>query len=218
MVRPTIEYGSQVLTYQNHYLKSLNRVPKDLNILTNFEEKLEQFQTKALKTLIGSPKSTSPAIVRLFSGVEPLKSRLDMLKLRYFWKLTHLNDQSVARRILKYRREHFFITKNGFIHEIFNLCCKYNVIDFWHGKLKGLTNPTSFIKDKILSFSLKDDLSIGRKRSCAFTDIYLSNIFSYKKSYYLVEPFLEKYFFTSASASRDRKFQLKLSLKFHVEI
>ena len=101
---------------------------------------------------------------------------------------------------MKYRREHFFITKNGFIHEIFNLCCKYNVIDFWHGKLKGLTNPTSFIKDKILSFSLKNDLSIGRKRSCAFTDIYLANIFLYQKSYHLVEPFLDKDFFTSASA------------------
>ena len=123
-----------------------------------------------------------------------------MLKLRYFWKLTHVNDQSIAHRILKYRREHFFITKNGFIHEVFNLCCKYNVIDFWHGRLKGLTNPASFIKDKILAFSLKKDLTIGRNRSCAFTDIYLSNIFSYRKSYHLVEPFLENNFFTSASA------------------
>ena len=201
MARPIIlEYGSQVLTYRNHYLKSVqNSVPKDLNILTAWEEQLEHFQTKALKTLIGSPKSTSPAIVRLFSGVEALKSRLDMLKLRYFWKLTHVNDQSIAHRILIYRRENFFITKNVFLHEIFNLCCKYNVIDFWHGKLKGLTNPASFIKDKTLAFCLKNDLSIGRKRSCAFTDI-LSNIFSYQQSYHLVEPFLEKDFFTSASA------------------
>ena len=127
----------------------------------------------------------TPANVHLFSAVEPLKSRLDMLKLRYFWKLAHVNDESIARRILKYRRENFFISKNAFTHEIFNLCCKYNVIDFWHGKLKGLTNPASFIKDKILTFSLKKDLSIGRKRSCAFTDVYLSTIFSYQKSYHL---------------------------------
>ena len=100
----------------------------------------------------------------------------------------------------KYLREHFFITKNGFINGIFNVCCKYNVIDFWHGKLKGLTNPTSFIKDKILSFSLKNDLSIGRKRSCAFSDICLTNLFSYQKTYHLVEPFLKQDFFTSASA------------------
>ena len=67
-------------------------------------------------------------------------------------------------------------------------------------KLKGLTNPASFIKDKILTFSLKNDLSIGRNRSCAFTDIYLANIFSYQKSYHLVEPFFENNFFSSASA------------------
>ena len=74
------------------------------------------------------------------------------------------------------------------------------MIDFWHGKLKGLTNPASFIKDKILTFRLKNDLSIGRNRSCAFTDIYLANIFSYQKSYHLVEPFFENNFFSSASA------------------
>ena len=91
MVRPILEFGSQVLSYQNHYL-----------------EKLEQFQTKALKTLIGSPKSASPAIVRLFSGVEPLKSRLDLLKLRYFWKLVHSDDHSIAHRVFQHRREQFF--------------------------------------------------------------------------------------------------------------
>ena len=99
MVRPILEYGSQVLTYRKHYLKSSDHTPKDLCNLTIFEEKLEQFQTKALKTLIGSPKSSSPAIVRLFSEVEPLKSRLDMLKLRYFWKLVHSNDYSIAHRV-----------------------------------------------------------------------------------------------------------------------
>ena len=33
MVRPILEYGSQVLTYQNHYFKSLIRVPEDLSSL-----------------------------------------------------------------------------------------------------------------------------------------------------------------------------------------
>ena len=128
---------------------------RDLCSLTTFENKLEQSQTKALKTLNGCPKSSSPVIVRLFSGVEPLKCRLDMLKLRYFWKVAHTNDQSIAHRVFKHRKEQFSTTKYGFIHEAFNLCCKYDVIDFWHGKLKGLTNPASYIKKKIIAFSLK---------------------------------------------------------------
>ena len=73
------------------------------------------------------------------------------------------------------------------------------MIDFWHGKNQGL-KPNSYIKNKILAFSLKNDLNIGRKRSCAFTDIFLSNIFSYQKSYHLVKPYLEQDFFSSASA------------------
>ena len=190
MVRPILEYGSQVLSYQNHYLKSLSRPPKDLSCLTIFEEKLEQFQTKALKTLIGSPKSASPAIVRLFSGVEPLKSRLDMMKLRYFWMLLHSDDCSIAYSVFKHQREQIFITKNGFIHEVFN---------FWHGKIQGL-NPKSYIKNIILAFSLTNDLNMGRKRSFAFTDIFLANTFSQQKSYHLVELFLNHDFFSSASA------------------
>ena len=75
----------------------------------------------------------------------------------------------------------------------------YDVIGFWHGKTQGL-NPKSYIKNKILAFSLNNDLKIGRKRSCAFTDIFLTNIFSYQKSYHLVEPFTEQDFFPSATA------------------
>ena len=200
MVRPILEYGSQVLTYQKYFLKSSVDIPKCLNKLTVFEEKLEHLQTQALKTLIGCPKSTSPAIVRLFSGVEPLKSRLDMLKLRYFWKLTHLNDMSITSRVIKHRRQYFLSATNGFMNEVFNLCCKYDAIDIWNGKLNGLTNPPSYIKNKIMVFHLKNDLNIGRRRPCSFGDIYLSNIFSYQKSYHLVEPFLNQDFFPSASA------------------
>ena len=40
-----------------------------------------------------------------------------MLKLRYFWKLVHSDDYSIAHRVFQHRREQFFLTKNGFIHE-----------------------------------------------------------------------------------------------------
>ena len=49
-------------------------------------------------------------------------------------------------------------------------------------------------------FNLKNDLNVGRRRPCSFGDIYLSSIFSYQKSYHLVEPFLNQDFFPSASA------------------
>ena len=58
MVRPILEYGAQVLTYQKYCLQSSIDIPKSLNKLTAIENKLEHFQTQALKKLIGSPKST----------------------------------------------------------------------------------------------------------------------------------------------------------------
>ena len=152
---------------------------RHLHKLTIFEEKLEKLQTKALKTLIGCPKSTSPTIVRLFSGVEPFIFRFEILKLRYFWKLTHLKDRGITSIIFRHRRKQLLSTKNWFIHEVFNLCCKYEAIDIWQGKLKGLSNPASYIKNKVVNFNLRKDLEVGRRRPYAFRDIYLSNIFRY---------------------------------------
>ena len=129
---------------------------------------LEQFQNKALKILNGCLKSSSPVIFRLFSGVEPFKCRLDMLKLRYFWRVAHTNDQSIAHRVFKHRKEQFLTTKYGFIHEASNLWCKYDVIDFWYGNLKGLTNPSSHIKKKNYSFQLKERPRNWKKTSSRF--------------------------------------------------
>ena len=179
MVRPILEYGSQVITYHRYFLRpSIDRL-RHLHKLTIFEETLEKLQTKALKTIIGCPKSTSPTIVRLFSGVEPLICRFEILKLRYFWKLPHLKDRSITSIIFRHRRNQFLSTKNGFIHEVFNLCCKYDAIEILHGKLKGLSNPASYIKNKVVNFNLRKDLEVGRRRPYAFRDIYLSNIVRY---------------------------------------
>ena len=52
MVRPILEYGAQVLTYQKYYLKSSINTTESLNKLTVIENKLEHFQTQALKKLI----------------------------------------------------------------------------------------------------------------------------------------------------------------------
>ena len=107
MVRPILEYGSQVLTYRKYFLKSSTDKLKDLYKHTVFGKKLEHLQTKALKNLIRRSKSISPVIVRLFSVVEPLISRLDMLKLLYFWKLLQSNDQSINSLVFRHRKNTF---------------------------------------------------------------------------------------------------------------
>ena len=134
LVRPILEYGAQVLIYDHYYLKSNFVRSARLDREADFVKQLEQFQTKALKYLLGCPKSTSPTVVRLMSGIEPLSSRFDLLKLRYFWRISHGDENSIVFKVYKKQRKFFFSTRWGFIHEIFNLCCKYNVIAFWEGK------------------------------------------------------------------------------------
>ena len=134
------------------------------------------------------------------SGIEPLSSRFDLLKLRYFWRISHGDENNIAVKVYKKRRKIFFSTRIGFIHEIFNLCCKYNVIEFWHGKLPIGVNPNLFIKEKVKKYHLKRELQIGRNKSCAFSHIYLQNKFLYQEDFHLIQPFKTLNFFSSTRA------------------
>ena len=100
--RPILEYAAQVLLDQHYYLHSTMVKSRSLDEATDFVKKIEHFQTQALKYLLGCPKSSSPAIVRLFAGVEPMAGRLDLLRLRYFWKLYHSDTSNNAS--LSFRR------------------------------------------------------------------------------------------------------------------
>ena len=102
LVRPILEYCAQVLSYRKYFLKSI-RKPNDLDTPNFYTKELEKFQTQALKTLINCPRNISPAVVRLLTGVEPIACRLDILKLRYYWKVTQtlLVSFTILSRIRK---------------------------------------------------------------------------------------------------------------------
>ena len=147
-----------------------------------------------MKSLINAPKHSPPELVRLLCGVEPLESRFDLLKLRYFWKLTKVVKNNFARDILLYRKEHFLSCNRGFSHEVFTLCCKYNAVQIWHGALNSpnplkRVNPLRRIKQIVTSKILSSDLIKGRTRSCPFTHAYLANPFCYQKKYQLIDVF-----------------------------
>ena len=143
--------GAQVLLFYHYYLNPGKHRNRNLNKPGDFVEKIENFQNLALKNLLGCPKSSSPAVVRLFSGVEPMACRIDLLQLRYFWKILHSDENSIAYTVLKLRKKQFLATKNGFLHEIFNLCCKYDMINIWHGNQFFNISPKLFSKRKVLA-------------------------------------------------------------------
>ena len=109
-VRPILEYGAQVLLFYHHYIDPRKRRNRNLNKPADFVEKIEKFQNQALKNLLDCPKSSSPAVVRLFSGVEPMASRIDLLQLRYFLKISNSAENSIAFTVLKLRKKRFLAT------------------------------------------------------------------------------------------------------------
>ena len=85
------------------------------------------------------------------------------------------------------------------MHEYFNICCKYNILHYWHGVaaagldsnnvVSSIVNLLRRMKGTITSHHLSKDLEIGRTRNCSFSLLYLKNIFSYQKDYHLIPPF-----------------------------
>ena len=183
VIRPVLEYCGQTLSYGRYRQRALGAEPN------SFVRKLEHVQTQILKNLINCPRSTSPAIVRLFCGVEPLACRFDLLKLRYFWKTLKCRTDSITQKVLKYRKEKFLGFDKGFSHEVFNICSKYNLLHLWHGNEASYKNPLYAIKKIIVSQNLQKDLEIGKKKKCSFASIFLSNPKEYQKNYHLPEIF-----------------------------
>ena len=100
LVRPILEYASQVLSYRHYYFNVPGRHRK-ISEPTDFLLKLEQFQNRTLKRLIPCPKSTSCCLLRLVIGTISLAPHIDILKLRYFWKLTHTGLKGFRTRYLQ---------------------------------------------------------------------------------------------------------------------
>ena len=86
----------------------------DIVELTAHAKKLENFQTQSLKRLLNCPRHVPPAIVRLFAGVEPLTARLDMLKLRFFWRLSKTNKTPISKIANEFKESDFLVLVEDF--------------------------------------------------------------------------------------------------------
>ena len=193
-----------MLSYKRHFLNSSRR-PENINEPMFFLKDLEHLQTKSLKSLLRCPKNVSPSIVRLLAGVEPIACRIDILKLRYYWKTIHAIS-SIPKSIVCYRKSRLLCFNVGFTMEIFNLCCKVGHISFWHGIHRGNANlhrnvnPLNAIKRTVTRYYLCRDLSTAETKDCLFTTLYLSNRKSYSDRYFLANPFTSIGIFVNSSS------------------
>ena len=184
LVRPMLEYAAQVLSYKHYYFTERKTV--NVNEAPDMIKRLEKFQNRTLKKLVSSPKNTPPAVLRILTGTMAIAARIDILKLRYFWKLMHSGEENVAHIVYKEIRKKFLGGAVGYIHEIFNICCKYGIMDIWHGKCQKKVNPLARIKRVVEAHQLQLDLEILRRSNCVYSKL---RIFNDKK--YTLEPWLQ---------------------------
>ena len=182
LVRPILEYAAQVLSYRHYYYRS-GKKEKSVKIkLDEHVEKLEAFQNRVLKNLVPCPKSTSPAIVRILTGTMPIAARIDILKIRYFWKISNTTGDNLASSILKYKKEESHI-KVGFIHEVYKLCLKYDCLNVWLKIRRPKENILNSIRSAVESFYLKKDLQKCCESSCMYTSIIFNKNLTEHKRY-----------------------------------
>ena len=112
-----------------------------------------------------------------------------MLKLRYFWKVLRGPSESIAHKVLKHRMDNFLGFDKGFAHEVFDICCKYNCLHFWHGNAANYKNPLNAMKRVILSQNFRGDYEVGKGRNCPFASLFLADSESRKQGYRLPEVF-----------------------------
>ena len=185
MVRPILVYGAQVLSYKHYFF--VDRRAEKIEESTDIIRKLEKFQNKVLKKLTPCPKNTPPEILRLLTGTMPIAARLDMLKLRYFWKVHHAEKNNITYQIYLEIRENFLRGNEGFVHEVFNLCCKYKIMDLWHGKCPMGINPLNSIRKIVESYHLGKDEVAVQKIECMYRKMKIPGIKKYQIEQRLTE-------------------------------
>ena len=126
-----------------------------------------------------------------------------------------MNDptKGIAHQILMHRRKRLLVFQKGIAHEVFNICCKYNIIHIWHGiavsgrldpgrALSRVINPLRRIKNIIISQNLDKDLQVGKGKICSFASFFLTGPSSYQKKYHIAEPFSQPRCFASPKARK----------------
>ena len=82
----------------------------------------------------------------------------------------------------------FLNSDKGFLHEVFNLCCKYNNISIWHGICPRKTNlqkldPLRWIKKVVIDQNLSIDLEEARSIDSAYSCLFLNSFSPYKSDF-----------------------------------
>ena len=177
-VRPILEFGAQFLDPTASQL-----------------DKLECFQAKALRSLLGLASSVKRATVRLLCGVAPMRARFELLKLNFYFRIRNIADDT---RLLPRVLRHSMITllkpddstqrskkcaKTGFGSAVQTILIKFNMPNLF----TLFEIPViSELKSKRRIFRLYEKLdfkAIGNAKSCVYLRHFLTTHLDKNKPY-----------------------------------
>ena len=150
---------------------------------------LETLQAKALRTCLNADLQCPQASLRLFSGVEPLEARRDLLTLLYYAKLCNYDKDSLPGMVHRSRS-----TKNsmpvGFHCSVRRILSKYGMEQYWDS-IPDIPHDEliSVLKKPIWLYHWFKDVASCSHRdspfSIAFIRRALPPIWPYKTSYFM---------------------------------
>ena len=77
LVRPTLEYAAQALSYKHYYFTERKSV--NVDEAPDMIKMLEKIQNRTLKKVVSCPKNTPPAVLRILAGTIAISARINIL-------------------------------------------------------------------------------------------------------------------------------------------
>ena len=117
----------------------------DATLLT--KNKLEQFQIKIFKNLLGVSRTTSNISILLELGRYPITSYMHYQTIKYFARLSSMKDDRLLHEAYNYEKEKIQSGEKGFISYITNTLNRIGMTNIWieqfdHDNNKQLIKPT----------------------------------------------------------------------------
>ena len=117
----------------------------DATLLT--KNKLEQFQIKIFKNLLGVSRTTSNISILLELGRYPITSYMHYQTIKYFARLSSMKDDRLLHEAYNYEKQKIQSGEKGFINYITNTLNRIGITNIWieqfdHDNNEQLIKPT----------------------------------------------------------------------------
>ena len=121
---------------------------------------LETLQAKALRTCLNADLQCPQACLRLFSGIEPLEARRDLLTLLYYAKLCNYDKDSLPGMVHRSRSTNNSMPV-GFHCSVRRILSKYGIEQYWD-------NIPDVPHNELISVFLETYLALPLVKGCCF--------------------------------------------------